>query len=788
MVVGAEGSWRFQTGMVTAALLSRGLSMAQAFEGSATLRDELRGRKRIRSEDLESRIDDVATEVLGHEPQPPTTGELPRLRLTGEPAPVVTDRLLRYAVTAGLTPDQALDLVRQVDEQLRRRGLGEDAVDGIVEELLDQQFGARAARRFALTAAIRQARQPVVILIGGATGAGKSSLATELAFRLGISLVTSTDMVRETMRSVLSREVVPGLHEHSFRGMVLGGHALSDPREKVLAGFRQQADQVAVGVRAIIRRAAREASSMVIEGTHLVPPFRHYLPADASVIMAGLLLAVPSEKSHAKRFPRRAALARDRAAQDYLDAFQSVRWIHDELLSEAEESDELVVAGGTLDDNVDQAIEVLSRALEFAEPAELRLRVRTLSPRTLFLILDGLADKPSRALGGKTPLAAARKETIGILAAHGGQGRVQTSRRPGEAPETDEGMLALLAAPSDGDARLGRGMLEALGLGVGIPPDAVVLRGNLATRKGPADLVDRRAGRIRSGTSDLLIELRDVALAGGIRGSIQPAHEHRVVVMLRGPGLSAAVADTDPGSHALDQRVRPAVATDEDPASARTAAALQELLDRAARHLAAHPLNAERQRLGRLPANCVITRGAASAKVLPRPSFSPTQAALVAGCSTALGVARAAGLQPVRGHGMTANLDTDIDAKFDAAVELLGTRGLVVVHLKGTDIAAHDRRPLEKRSFIERVDAALGRMLRAHPELSEDLRIVLSADHGTDSNTGDHLADPVPLLVSRWRAEDADAEETASFDEDSAQSGALGLLQPGQLHDLLWSG
>ena len=159
---------------------------------------------------------------------------------------------------------------------------------------------------------------------------------------------------------------------------------------------------------------------------------------------------------------------------------------------------------------------------------------------------------------------------------------------------------------------------------------------------------------------------------------------------------------------------------------------------------------------------------------------------MVAACSTARGVARALGLQPVQATGMTANLDTDLDVKFDAAAQLLVGRGLVVVHFKGTDIAAHDRRPLEKRDFITRIDAALGRMLRAHPEVSEGLRIVLSADHGTDSRTGDHLTDPVPVLVSRWSAELDEGGESADFDEESARGGALGELQAGDLHELLW--
>jgi len=131
---------------------------------------------------------------------------------------------------------------------------------------------------------------------------------------------------------------------------------------------------------------------------------------------------------------------------------------------------------------------------------------------------------------------------------------------------------------------------------------------------------------------------------------------------------------------------------------------------------------------------------------------------------------------------MTGNLDSDIDSKFSTAARLLQERPYVVIHIKGTDIAAHDRRPIEKRNFISRIDKALGAFLRNYPEISEGLRIVVSADHGTSSITGNHLADPVPLLLATWHGE----TEAGEFNEDSATQGAMGLLRAGELSEVLW--
>jgi 2,3-bisphosphoglycerate-independent phosphoglycerate mutase len=154
----------------------------------------------------------------------------------------------------------------------------------------------------------------------------------------------------------------------------------------------------------------------------------------------------------------------------------------------------------------------------------------------------------------------------------------------------------------------------------------------------------------------------------------------------------------------------------------------------------------------------------------------------VAGCRTALGVARHVGLKTATSVRMTGNLDTDLDAKFETAGSLFQETDFVVIHFKGTDVAAHDRRPFEKRDFISAIDAALGRFLTAHPELSGNLRIVVSADHGTSSISGSHIPNPVPLLLATWNAESDDEDD---FDEESTARGALGVLESGELAHLL---
>ena len=797
MVVSRHGRYRFQTGMITASLLQRGLPMADAFAISNQLKEDIKDISEITPNQIEERLQPYLQQAQGDEDigASPLTGEVDLTDtpiIVGRHGRVAFSRslLLRYLITSGLEIEAAMGLGRDIDHWVRASGekeIPEDRIDAEVILRLTARYGKSHARRYRLTGWIRAADKPVIILIGGSTGTGKSTLATELAFRLGIRLVTSTDMIRETLRTVLSPEVVPGLHDHSFRGIVQTGEALSDPRERVLAGFHQQCSQVAVGVRGVVRRAARENAHMIIEGTHIRPPFSQYIPPMVDVYSAGFVLAVPEKARHKARFPKRALSQVSRDPATYLEAFQSVRWIHDDLLLAAEDAQGVIVANDELNQTIGGVVGYLSRALPVADrttetiPRGLRDDPGNPPIRTLFLILDGLADEPNPALGGQTPLQAAHTPHLDMLAGSGGQGRILTTREEGVAPGTDQGLLALLGEAEPG-LHIGRGLLEAMGQGLPLQRGTLLWRGNMATLGEDGTLVDRRAGRIRAGVADLLADLRDIHLPGGIHAHIYPGHEHRVVVMMKGQDLSAAVSDSDPGGEAAVQQILRPKGLDSTPEAARTARALQELLDIAHKHLSQHPHNQERIGHGLFPANCLITRGASAVKDLPRQRFSTSLTALVSACPTALGVARVVGLQPATSSEMTGNLDSNLGVKFSTAARLLEERPYVVIHIKGTDIAAHDRRPIEKRDFISRIDEALGVFLADNKELADGLRIVVSADHGTSSLTGNHLSDPVPLLLATWHGE----TEAAEFNEESALQGAIGLLQPGELSEVLW--
>jgi 2-phosphoglycerate kinase len=174
---------------------------------------------------------------------------------------------------------------------------------------------------------------PLVILIGGATGVGKSTIATHLAHRLGIVRVVATDgSIREVMRSMLSAELMPTLHVSSFQTNTV----VREPTRRsdaLVAGFREQTAAVAVGIEALIKRAAADGTSVVIEGVHVVPGFVDVAAYADQVVALPVVLEVDDEGRHLNHFARRETGVRP--AERYAQNFENIRKLQRYIKSQA---------------------------------------------------------------------------------------------------------------------------------------------------------------------------------------------------------------------------------------------------------------------------------------------------------------------------------------------------------------------------------------------------------------------------------------------------------------------
>jgi len=168
----------------------------------------------------------------------------------------------------------------------------------------------------------------------------------------------------------------------------------------------------------------------------------------------------------------------------------------------------------------------------------------------------------------------------------------------------------------------------------------------------------------------------------------------------------------------------------------------------------------------------VITRGAGAwFRPANRLEAFGLSAAVVAGCNTVLGLARLFEFDTVEDPAFTAALDTDLEGKVTAALASLQNHDMTYVHVKASDLCAHDRNPLAKRDFLERLDGALA------PLAAAGVVVALSSDHTTDSNTGAHTADPVPSLIFDPLRPPASPAQAINFGETACREGTLPRLR-----------
>ena len=267
------------------------------------------------------------------------------LPLGGDGAPYSKGLMARALTAVGMPTMRAHELARRIEEDLAGRGESAATLDRI-EELADDDVTMKRLRRFL---ALRELDVPVIVLLGGATGTGKSTVATELAYRLGITRVTSTDFIRQTMRAFFSRDFMPSIHYSSFEA----GEGLREPEvadEPAIAGFLEQSRNVLVGVHASIDRALEEGWSMVLEGVHLVPGLVEPPTQTENVLVAQCVLEIADERLHETHFyVRDTASEGVRPVARYLDRFGDIRRIQSELVGRARREGVAVVDSSKVD-------------------------------------------------------------------------------------------------------------------------------------------------------------------------------------------------------------------------------------------------------------------------------------------------------------------------------------------------------------------------------------------------------------------------------------------------------
>jgi 2-phosphoglycerate kinase len=259
--------------------------------------------------------------------------------------------LMAQALSAtALSQERAFELARLIESRLADRGQGQidlAALHVLAEEVLLAEEGGTAASRYRRWRRLDRLDRPLVILIGGTTGVGKSTLATMLAARLGINRVIATDVIRQVLRAFFTLEAMPTVHHSAFEA---GG----------IAGYREQAERVGTGIAAIVQRAANEGKPVVVEGVHMVPGGVHPRVRESCVLVEALVV-VQDPDLHRAHFSLRPGT---RPAERYLSRFEDIRRLQDHLWERARSEHVAIIDNENVDATLARLMELVLDTVE----------------------------------------------------------------------------------------------------------------------------------------------------------------------------------------------------------------------------------------------------------------------------------------------------------------------------------------------------------------------------------------------------------------------------------------
>ena len=365
--------------------------------------------------------------------------------------------------------------------------------------------------------------------------------------------------------------------------------------------------------------------------------------------------------------------------------------------------------------------------------------------KIVMLIMDGLGGLPIEP-GGKTELEAAHTPNLDALAARSALG-FSSPAGPGIAVGSGPGHLAIFGFDPI-EHEIGRGALEALGVGIDLGPDDIAARGNFCKVDENGVLVDRRAGRLSTPEAIKLARMLNTIQIDGVQIHVEPVKEHRFAFVIRGKELGAALQDTDP----LKDGVAPKAAAALDKPSEKTADLVNRYIEKARQLL-----------VDEEQANMILLRGFDRLPVLPQyGDLFKLRAASIAVNGMYKGVSRLVGMQVLPVEGLK------IEDEFTTLGQYWDQFDFFYIHIKQTDTHGEDGDFYRKVQVIEHVDTQIPRILALKPDV-----ILVTGDHSSPAILKSHSWHPVPaLLYGKYVREDNIAE----FGERACARGSLGIM------------
>jgi len=366
------------------------------------------------------------------------------------------------------------------------------------------------------------------------------------------------------------------------------------------------------------------------------------------------------------------------------------------------------------------------------------------------VVFDGVGDIATASTNFQTPLEVAKTPNLDQLAKQSAMGRM-IPVAPAITPGSGPGHLSLFGYDPL-EVEVGRGVIEALGVGIDLKAGDVAARANFCSLDATGLVTDRRAGRIDTSVCEKQVDLlkKKIKKIGDVEIIIQAGKGHRFVVVLRGPGLEGPLTNSDPGREG--QSIAVAKPVESNPKTEKTAQVLAEF------YKLALPLLKNCK-----PANGFLLRGIAhQPKIETFEERYGLKAACIAIYPMYKGLAQLVGMAKLEGAH-------SLQEEMEMAVEAMKTYDFLFIHVKPTDAAGEDGNFAAKVAAIEEADAALATLIAANPDV-----LVVTGDHSTPVPVKGHSWHPQPVMIT---GEIAGWDGLERFTERAANLGSLGVFE-----------
>jgi len=361
----------FLRGILVQSLVNTGLSFDVAYDLAQTVRNELQLKQEITSTELKGRVARLLEERHGNEKrQRYDSGSYSEpgiiVHTPTRSVPFSVGVLAHSLETCAIPPEMAMQGARKVLAKLRNTGhreIDHKALRRVIHRCLSEHCSQVSADRYLSWRRFENTGRPLIILIGGTTGCGKSTLSSELAYRLDISRHQSTDMMREIIRSYLSPQMVPTLGYSSFdawRGLPVSvGESGPSVENRVITGFLSQFAAMKLALEATIGRATEERHHLILEGVHVVPTELNLDVKEGEAVVIPIMLASIKKELLQKQLKRRGREKDKLQASHYLENLDDIWELQSWLLAEADKAGIHIIENWYIEDTVRAALDII---------------------------------------------------------------------------------------------------------------------------------------------------------------------------------------------------------------------------------------------------------------------------------------------------------------------------------------------------------------------------------------------------------------------------------------------